>query len=68
MQLRMKFGDKFESYRVRIQKESQYLIYNKKNLLLYCRKFSPFVVVIIISLIFMTNSVSRRNTGCNKSH
>ena len=67
MQLRMKFGDKFESYRVRIQKESQYLIYNKKNLLLYCRKFSP-VVVIIISLIFMTSSVSRRNTGCNKSH
>ena len=31
MQLRMKFGDEFESYRVRIQKESQYLIYNKKK-------------------------------------
>ena len=33
---------------VNARSESQCLLYNKENLLLYCRKFSAFIVVVII--------------------
>ena len=40
----------------------------KENLFLYCRKFSAFVVVVIIAPIFMTRSVLQRNTARNRNH
>ena len=48
--IRLKFGDKFLTSLTKLVLEAKASIYStiKENLLLYCRKFSAFVVVVII--------------------
>ena len=37
----------------------------QENLLLYCRKFSAFVVIV---MNFLTRTVLQRNNACNRNH
>ena len=48
--VRLKFGDKFLTFLTKLVFEGKASICSatKENLLLYCRKFSGFVVVVII--------------------
>ena len=48
--VRLKFGDKFLTSLTKLVLEAKASICStiKENLLLYCRKFSAFVVVVII--------------------
>ena len=62
--IRMKFEDKILTFLTKLVLEAKASICSKikENLLLNCRKFSAFVVVVI------TRSVSQRNTACNRNH
>ena len=48
--IRLKFGDKFLTFAIQLVPEAKASICSliNKNLLLYCGKFSTFVVVVII--------------------
>ena len=48
--IRLKFGDKFLTFLTKLVLEGKTSISStiKENLLLYCRKFSEFLVVVII--------------------
>ena len=48
--IRLKFGDKFVTFLTKLVLEGKTSISStiKENLLLYCRKFSEFLVVVII--------------------
>ena len=48
--IRLKFGDKLLTSLIKLLLEAKVTICStiKENLLLYCRKFSAFVVVVII--------------------
>ena len=48
--IRLKFGDKFSTFLTKLVLEGKASICCaiKENLVLYCRKFSAFVVVVII--------------------
>ena len=48
--IRMKFGDKFLTFLTNLVLETKASICStiKENLLLYCRKFSAFAVVVIM--------------------
>ena len=50
------------SNQVSSRRESQYLLYNEKNLLLSCRKFLAFVVTVVIWHIFKTRSILKETT------
>ena len=62
----LKFGDKFSKYMLEAKVSICSTI--KENLLLYCRKFSTFVVVAIIKHFIITMSVSQRNSACNRNN
>ena len=68
--IRFKFGDKFSTFLTKLVLKRKGSISStiKENLLLYCRIFSAFVVVIIILHIFITKSVAQRNTTCKRNH
>ena len=65
--IRSKVGDKFLTSLFKLVLEAKGSIYStiQENLLLYCRKFSAFVVVVIS---FITRPESQRNTACNRNH
>ena len=65
----LKFGDKLLTFLTMLVLEGKASICStiKENALLYCRKFSVFVVVVIIEHIFITRSLSQRNTAYNKN-
>ena len=48
--IRLKFGDKFLTSLTKLEtfQAKANILHNQKNLLLYCRKFLAFVVVVII--------------------
>ena len=48
--IRLKFGDKFLTFLTKLALEGKASICSKtkENIVLYCRKFSAFVVVVII--------------------
>ena len=43
----LKFGDRFFTSLIKLGTERQYISSIKENLILYCRKFSAFVVAVI---------------------
>ena len=63
-----KFGDSFVTSLTMLELEAKASIYSaiKEKLILYCRKFSEFVVAAINKHILITRSVSQRNTPCKK--
>ena len=68
--IRLKFGEKFLTFLNKLVLEGKTRICPtiEENLLLYCRKFSAFVVVVIIQHIFITRPVTQRNAACNRDH
>ena len=68
--IRLKFGDKFLTFLTKLVLEEKASICPtiKENLFLYCGKFLAFVVVVIIEHIFITRSISQRNTACNRNY
>ena len=56
--IRLKFEDKFLTFLTKLVLEPKASICStiKENLLLYCRKFSAFVVVVIILHIFYSKA------------
>ena len=66
----LKSGSKFLTSIAKLVLEGKACICSKikENLLLYCRKFLAFAVAVIIGHIFITRSVSQRNTACNRKH
>ena len=63
-----KFGDSFVTSLTMLELEAKASVYSaiKEKLILYCRKFSEFVVAAINKHILITRSVSQRNTPCKK--
>ena len=57
----LKFGDKFLASLSKLVFEAKARIYSttEENLLLYCRKFSANIVVVIAEHILITRSVSQ---------
>ena len=57
----LKFGGKFLTSLIKCMLEAKTSICStvKENLLFYCRKFSAFVVVVIVQHIFITRPVSQ---------
>ena len=55
--IRLKFGDKFLTSLTKLLLEAKAIICStiKENRLLYCRKFSTFVVVVINEFIYRVN-------------
>ena len=68
--IRFKFGEKFSTFLTKLVLKGKGSIWStiKEKLLLYCRIFSTFVVVIIILHIFITKSVVQRNTAGKRNH
>ena len=63
--IHLKLGDKFLTFLTKqvIAGKTSICSTIKENLLLYCRKFSALVVVVIIYNIFITRSVSQKITA-----
>ena len=61
--IRLTFGDKFLTSLTKLVLEAKASICSTigECLLLYCHKFSAFVVVVLILHIFITGSLSQRN-------
>ena len=68
--IRLKFGGKFSTSITKLMLRARDNICStiNENVLLYCHKFPPSVVVIMSTHIFITRSVSQRHTACNRNH
>ena len=66
----LKFGDIFFTSLTMLGCEAKASICSaiKENLILYCHKFSAFVVTVINNQILITRSVSQRNAACKRNH
>ena len=66
----LKSGEKFLTFLTNLLLEGKISICStiKKNLRLFSRKFSEFVVVVMIQHIFILSSVSQKNTDYKRIH
>ena len=64
--IRLKFGHKFKTCENKLVLKTKANIQStiKENILIYCRKFSSFAVVVVLQHIFITRSLTQENTAC----
>ena len=63
-------GDKFLTSQTNLVLEAKASVCStiKENLLLYCRKFSVFIIAVVVLHILITRFLSQRSAACNTNH
>ena len=68
--IRLNSGDKFLTSLTKLVLEAKASVCStiKENLLLYCRKFSVFIIAVVVLHILITRFLSQRSAACNTNH